>query len=425
MVATQSKPRVVITGLGIISPIGIGPEAFASAMEKGVSGVREIEAFSAKALPVQFAGQVRDFEPKRYIKQRKSLKLMSRDIEMGVSAANLAMEDAGIEPGTVDPERLGVDFGADMLRTTPEDLATAVSVCLDDQGRFEFDRWASDGMREIFPLWMLRYLPNMPACHIAIVHDARGPNNSITSAEVSALQAVAEATRVIQRGVADVMIAGAASSRIHPLQMTRTCVFAQLSRRNDDPAGACRPFDADRDGMVLGEGAAAFILERYDNATSAGKRIYGEVLGSGLAFHQTSPGTGLTRAIKGALSEAGLGSENLGHVNAHGESTRGGDLIEAEALLRALGTGAERVPVTAPKSFFGNSGAGSGALELAVSLLAFQSEAVPHTLNYKRADPDCPLNVVHGEPLVGRPPSALSVNRTSQGQSAALVVGGV
>ena len=177
--------------------------------------------------------------------------------------------------------------------------------------------------------------------------------------------------------------------------------------------------------MVLGEGAAAFILERYDDATSSGKRIYGEVLSSGLAFHQTSPATGLTRAIEGALSEAGLGTENLGHINAHGESTRGGDLIEAESLLRALGTGAERVPVTAPKSYFGNSGAGSGALELAVSLLAFQSETVPHTLNYKRADPDCPLNVVHGEPLVGRSPSALILNRTSQGQSAALVVRGV
>jgi 3-oxoacyl-[acyl-carrier-protein] synthase II len=425
MVTTNAGPRVVITGVGIVSPVGIGTEAFSAALANGTSGVRTVEAFSARALPVQFAGEVRGFDPKQHIKTRKSLKLMSRDIELGVAAANMAMEDAGIETGQVAAERLGVGFGADMLRTTPEDLSAAVRACFDDQGRFEFDRWATDGMPEVFPLWMLRYLPNMPACHIAIIHEARGPNNTITSAEVSALQAVAEATRVIQRGVADVMIAGAASSRVQPLQMTRSCVVGELSRRNDDPAGACRPFDADRDGMVIGEGAAAFVLERYDDAVAAGRRIYGEVLGLGQTFNLASPQEGFARAVAHALAEAGLTPEQIGHVNAHGESTRRGDCLEAEGLSRALGRAAAHVPVTAPKSFFGNSGAGSGAMELAASLMALEADAVPATLNFQRADPQCTLNVVHGEPLKGRPTTALCVNRTSYGQSAAVVVGRV
>ncbi|HEV3418270.1 MAG TPA: beta-ketoacyl synthase N-terminal-like domain-containing protein, partial [Pirellulales bacterium] len=272
-------------------------------------------------------------------------------------------------------------------------------------------------------LWLLKYLPNMAACHVAIAHDARAHNNSIVMADVSSLLAVAEGMRIIERGQADMMVVGGASAmRVHPTSL----IFhgeAFLSRRNDDPAGACRPFDADRDGMVNGEGAAAFILESRQPAERRGARVLARILAASSRFEpsrdgQPLRGNAIRQSIVAALDAAQLMPADIGHVNAHGLGTIEHDRAEAQAIRDVLGN----VSVTAPKSFFGNLGAAGGAVEMAASLLTLETGQIAATLNYERVDPECPVNVVHGAPQRTDKPVALLLNQSFSGQSVALVV---
>jgi 3-oxoacyl-[acyl-carrier-protein] synthase II len=346
---------------------------------------------------------------------------MGRDVQLGVAAAELACTDAKIIGGGIDPERLGVVFGADMMVSELEELVNAYRACIVD-GRMAIEAWGRKALPEMFPLWMLKYLPNMPACHIGIAQDARGPNNSHTLGEVSSLTALAEASHVIRRGQADVMVTGGASSRIHPLTMTRYC-SRPMSRRSSEPATACRPFDADRDGMVLGEGAAAFVLETGQRAKARGATVHARILACANAFEpsdsgQVRRGDGIRRVIRKALDAARLTPSDVGHVNAHGLSTAEDDRLEAQAIRDVLG----EVPVTAPKSFFGNLGAGTGAVEMAVSILALHNKLVPATLNYQHPDPACPICVVHGAPMPNPKPVALVLNHSYTGQAAAVLL---
>ncbi len=273
----SSDPReVVITGLGVVSPIGIGRDAFRSALREGISGVRPITLFDASRFPVRIAAEVADFDPKAYVRPRKSLKVMSREIQFGFAAADFALTDARVQPGGVEPDRFGVVFGAEMIYCDLDELSGIYRRCI-AEGRFDFSCWGESMAGEMYPLWLLRNLPNMVACHVAIVHDARGPNNTIGHSDVSSLAAIAEAVRVIQRGAADVMIAGGVGARINPTSMSYRGDIDQ-SHRNDDPARAARPFDAGRDGLVNGEGAAAFILESRENAQKRGVRILARIL---------------------------------------------------------------------------------------------------------------------------------------------------
>ncbi len=416
----ESTPEIVITGLGVVCPIGIGSQAFWQSLLSGKSGITRLGWTGAAELLYPFGGIVPKFEPARHVRPRKSLKVMGREIQLGVAAADMACTDAKIA-GRVDPERMGVVFGADMMVTEIDELIGAYRACVVD-GRFAVEAWGDKALPEMFPLWMLKYLPNMAACHVGIAQDARGPNNSHTLGEVSSLTALAEASHVIQRGQADVMIAGGASSRIHPLTMTRYCSL-QMSRRGADPAAACRPFDADRDGMVLGEGAAVFVLETHQRAKARGATVYARILACANAFEpsdgtQARRGDGIRRAIGKALDAAGLKPTDVGHVNAHGLSTTEDDRLEAQAIHEVLGD----VPVTAPKSFFGNLGAGSGAVEMAASVLALQHKLVPATLNYERPDPACPIRVIHGAPMPNPKPVALVLNHGHTGQAAAVVL---
>lgn len=281
-------------------------------------------------------------------------------------------------------------------------------------------------MGQIAPLWLLKRLPNMPACHVAIQHDARGPNNTITSRDASALLALAEGVRVIERGAADSMIVGAASSNIHPVDLTKFNLFEDLSRRDEDPETACRPFDMTRDGTIVGEGSAAFVIERLEHAERRGAPIYAEVLGVGAGFDGTGPqasrsGRGIAIAVQAALCRAGLDPLEIGHINAHGKSTQQDDLVEARGYHRAMGDVAGQIPVTALKSYFGHFDGGSGAVELAGSLLALKHRKLPGTLNYRIPDPRCRLQVAP-EPLVLRNLTAMTVNRTAIGQSVAAIV---
>jgi 3-oxoacyl-[acyl-carrier-protein] synthase II len=418
-----SQRDIVITGMGVISPIGIGKEAFVAALAAGRGGIRRLKLFDDAELPNPIGGQVLDFDPKLYVRPRKSLKVMNRDIQFGFAAADLACTDARLRDRPLDPDRLGIVFGADLMPCELPEMAATFRSC-SVGGRFQFDRWGPTVMADLFPLWMLKYLPNMPACHIGIAQDARGPNNTLTLGDVSSLSAVAEAMRVLERGQADAMIVGGASSRLHPAQLIYSRAY-DAGRRSQTPADACLPFDARRGGAVAGEGAAAFILETRQHAAARGATVLARVLGYAATFeplHDGRPlqGMAIRRAILGALREADIAAADVGHVNAHGVGTLFDDRIEAQAIRDILGD----VPVTAPKSFFGNLQAGSGAVEMTVSLLALQNGLVPPVLNYERPDPQCPVNVVRGEALQTSKRIALVLNHTSLGHAVAVVLAG-
>lgn len=413
--------EIVVTGVGVVSPIGIGTEPFWQALGEGRSGVRRLVSLDSGDIPSPLGAEVDHFEPQQFVRPRKALKVMSRDIQLAFAAADLAATQAGLDGSHIDPDRLGIVFGADLIAAELDEMINAYRACMVD-GQFDFQRWGQRAMAELFPLWMLKYLPNMPACHIGIARDARGPNNSLTLAEVSSLAALTEAVRIIERGQADAMIAGGTSSRNHPTIWVRRGAY-QLSQRIDEPAAACRPFDADRDGMVHGEGAGAFVLESREHAEARGAKILARILAFSHAFEPHRPGqplqgVAIRAAIRQALDRAGLRPSDLGHVNADGLSTTLDDQVEAQAIRETLGD----VPVTAPKSFFGNLSAGTGAVEMAASVLALEKGAIPPTLNYVRPDPACPVNVVHGKPAPLGNPVALVVNHSRVGQSVAVVI---
>lgn len=419
--------RVVVTGVGVVSPIGIGHDNLWDSLTNNRSGIDYLSSFNTDELPSPFAAEVKDFKAADLVRDRKFLKVMSRDMQLGVASANLAMRDSSLNNGDIDPYRLGVVYGAGRMTTHPVELAAAVEASRDDDSEFSMTRWGEGGMGRIAPLWLLRQLPNMPACHISIDHDARGPNNTITSRDASALLALSEAVRAIEAGRADAMIVGACSSNIHPVDIAKFHRFEGLSRRNDDPARACRPFDFERDGAVVGEGAATFVVESYEHAKRRGADIYAEVLGvgagsDGTGYSNESAGLGLVRAIEASIKRAGIRPEELGHINAQGKSTQADDIVESRAYHRALGDCVLRVPVTAMKSFVGHFDAGAGAVELAGTLLSLKHGQVPATLNYEIPDPRCRLNIVQEGPQNLKTRTALTVNRTAMGQSAAAVL---
>jgi len=416
---------VVITGLGVISPIGIGLDRFWQSLCAGRSGVGLVEWMDTSSLPSRLFASVGDFDPKRYVKPRKALKVMSRDAMLGVAAAVMARQHAGFSAEQVGPERLSVVLGADRICTTMEDSLPSYRPAVRD-GRFDYRAWAVKGREATFPLNFLKVLPNMIGSHVSIVLDARGPNNTIHHGEVSALLALVEGSRVIERGAADVVVCGGASSETMPTNFVQRCVTRQMSRRNDDPAAAVRPFDARRDGQVWGEGAAVFVLESRGHAEARGAPVLARIAGWASTAEKVLPpgrptGQSIRVALSKALEQAGIGPGDLAHLNAHGLSTTEDDPIEAQAIAQVL----PEVPVTALKSYFGNLGAAGGAVELAASVLSLNEKLIPPTLNYRQPDPACPVRVVQGRPQPAAQRYAVSVNWTQSGQAAAVVIEGV
>ncbi len=413
--------RVVITGVGVVSPIGIGKHDFWSALDARESGVQELPWLADSDSPVRFGSEIRDFDGKAFVTPRKALKVMCREIQTGYAASSLACADAQLADQSVDPDRFGVVYGCEMLYCELDDLFRVFQRCSAEQ-HFDFSLWGQFAMKELYPLWMLKYLPNMAACHIGISHDARGPNNTITQGEASSLLAIIEAVTVIERGWADCMIAGGIGNRLSITALTYRG-HADISRRNDDPSAACRPFDADRDGMVNGEGTAAFVLETQQHAESRGARILAHVAGYsstfGLAGKHGPTSKAIAQSIRQAMASAQVAPDEIGHVNARGASTSDDDAAEAQAIRDCLGD----VPVTAPSSFFGNLGAGGGAVEMVASLLAFEKQQIPVTLNYQRPDPRCPVRVVAEQSLPNPGPYALQLSQSGTGQAAALLIG--
>ncbi len=416
--------RAVITGLGIVSPIGLDVASFWEALCQGRSGVRSISSFDASGLPIHLGGEIVGFDAKNYIdkKERKSLKVMSRSIQLAVAAAQLALDDARVDKQQLDPTRFGVAFGAGLIATELEELGAAAQMSANGQpGVVDLEKWAGEGLACMPPLWMLKYLPNMLACHVSILHNAQGPNNTITENEVASLLALGEAYRILRRDQADFFLAGGADSKINPLSLVRHSLFAPLSRRTEAPEQACRPFERDRDGIVPGEGAGVLALEELEHARRRGARIYAEVVGFGAAFDRDRSGAGLARAIRAALSEAGIGPQEVDHVNAQGFSAITSDIWEARGLRAVFGDCQPAVPVFAAKSYFGNLGAGSSTTELSASLLALGHGLLPPTLNYENPDPKCPIYVTAGAPRPVTRPHLLKVGFTEMGQCAAVV----
>lgn len=419
-------PEVLITGVGVASPVGIGVEAVWEAIEAKQSGIRTIEELERVGWIAPFGGQVADFDGKKFVQPRKSLKVMAREIQLAFAAGELAWEDAGLSAIEVDPERLGVVGGAGLLYCGLDELAGPLAESLNEKGAVDLLEWGDRGMRQLFPLWMLKYLPNMAACHIGIRRQAFGPTNTISLGEVSSLLAIGEAASAIERGAADVMLAGGTSTKLD-LTDLMFHVGAGLSRRTDDPAGACRPFDADRDGFVAAEGSAYFVLESRDHAErrglfQRGGKVWGQLQAvadrTEAAIESRQPtGKAIAGAVSLAMEKSGVSPSELAMVKAHGSGRQTTDAMEASTLGGLVGD----APVTAPTSYVGSSGAAGGAIELALALIAWRNGVVPATLNYETPDPACPVNVSN-EHREASGDALLAVNYALTGQAVAAVV---
>lgn len=440
--------RVLITGAGVLSPLGIGLDDFWSAISEHRSGIAPIERLSYTALPSNVGGECKDIisdkSARGYLTkpQKKSKKVMCREILLGVISANLCIDQSRLDvdtEGAIDHERLGIEFGANQMFSPPEVLGEGLyatdadgnlTVCNEDGG-FRFDEWGTHGIASMDPLWLLKYLPNMPACHIGIRADARGPNNSLTLAEASGNSVMGEAFRIIRNGRADMMLCGSTGSRIHAVKCMHAGLWDELAEYDDaDPSTWCRPFDSFRNGQVAGEGACTFLFEEEDHAKARGAEVLGTVLGTGSSCVLSTDGTpdnsaALANAMSSALRSADIGPSDVGHINAHGLGEKQSDVDEAQAIKAVFGEAASTVPVTAMKSLLGNSGAACGTLELAASLVGLKNGVVPATINCDSPDEDCGLNIVRDEHLPIQNKLVLNVNVTANGQAAAMVVCGV
>ncbi len=442
-VATNSR-RVVITGLGLVTPVGIGAEAVWNSFIEGKCGIKRITAFAPDHFPSQVGGQVEaltmgNFVPKNY---RKSTKVMARDIEIAVAAACEAARDAGLKtrcliergeaqgPPNVDSTRFGANIGAGLICADLHELAEALSSATDETGRFNIRKWGSEGMNNLTPLWLLKFLPNMLSCHVTIVHDAQAPSNTITCSEASSHLAVGEAFRTIARGAADICICGGAESKMNPMGLMRQHLLGRLSTsHNDCPEKACRPFDAGRDGTVISEGGGLLILEELEHARARGARIYAEVAGFGASTNThswTEPhpeGKGIALAISKALADASLPADAVDLLGTFGCGLQAHDLSEARGWKAALGARAGSVPALATKASVGNNGAGSGAIDIAMAAMCIRNATIPPALNVDTIDPQCGLSVVTGDPVDARVQAAVTVAYAlGGGQNAALVL---
>lgn len=428
-------PLVAITGLGVVSPLGNSPAELWDALAAGRSGVAPLQSLPPLAERVVYGGEADGFTghiddfgelPKDRKKAiRKALKMMCRETMMAVAAAQRAAGDAGFAEQPMEPEQSGVVFGSDYMLSPPEDFITGMTACGAAEGNLRCDEWGQTGLAEMNPLWMLKYLPNMPASHIGIFNDLRGPNNSLTLRETAGTMAIREAAQTIERGHAQRMLAGATGTRIHSFKTVHAAQTEQLADPGLPPQRASAPFDRGRTGMVCGEGAGALLLESVDAARARGAHIYGVVRGAGSAAAadaqlRANRQLALTRAMRAALSDAKMSPSDIGHVAAHGLGTIDSDAAEAAALAEVFGSDGAP-PTVAAKSYFGNLGAGSGVVELIGSLLALQRGSLFATLNFSEGDPEQPAPIASNGAPAGE--SCMHLSVTPQGQAAAIIVG--
>ncbi len=403
--------RVVVTGIGLITAFGCGKEALWDGMSRGVSPLRRITRFDASSLGSQIAAEVDGFEPSDWI-EPKQVRRFDRFSQFAVSAARMACNDASLDLATLDPTRAGAHIGSALG-----------GVAFGEEQHERFDRL---GIRAVTPMLALAVFNAAAVSNVAQVFDLRGSVLSNGNSCAAGAIAIGEAARVIARGEADVMLAGGSEAPLATLTFGAFTLVRAMSTRNDDPATACRPFDRDRDGFVMGEGACVLVLESLEHAQRRGASMYGEVAGFGTtndAHHMTEPrpdASEAARAITIALAAAGVRPSEVDYVNAHGSSTRLNDTTEAVALHRALGTHASQVPVSGTKPFTGHALGATGAIEAALCLLAIERDLLPPTINLFCPDPDIDL-CLFTQPLRRRIDTALSNSFGFGGSNAALV----
>ncbi|OQX07076.1 MAG: beta-ketoacyl-[acyl-carrier-protein] synthase II [Thiothrix lacustris] len=383
----MSKRRVVVTGLGIVSPVGSKLETAWDNIKAGRSGINRIspDLFDASAFSVQIAGNVKGFNADDYIKP-KDQKKMDKFIHYGIGAGVEAIRDSGLEVTEENAERIGVVMGSGIggLDTIERNYAT----------------FMNGGPRKISPFFVPASIINMVAGNLSIMFGLKGPNMSIVSACATATHSIGDAARMISYGDADVMVAGGAEMGSTPLGIGGFAAARALSTRNDDPEAASRPWDKDRDGFVLGDGAGVLVLEEYEFAKKRGARIYCELVGYGMssdAYHMTTPsegGEGAARCMVNAMKDAGLNAADVDYVNAHGTSTPAGDKAETMAVKRALGDHAYKVAVSSTKSMTGHLLGAAGGIEAVFSVLAIRDQILPPTINMENQDPECDLDYV-------------------------------
>ncbi len=433
----MSSARVVITGLGAISPLGLTVSDMWEGLCASRCGIGQISAFDPVGFSCKLAGEVPDFKIQSFVPKtyRKAVKLMSRDIELAVIAANEALTSSGLvtkgidpEKVNVEPERVAINLGAGLISCDLVELAPAVARSVSD-GKFDIHKWGKEGLELVPPLWLLKYLPNMLACHIGIIHDIQGPSNTITCAEASAHLAMGEATQIIARGDSDIALAGGAEAKVNPIVMIRQCLLKRTtSENNGEPDTACRPFDADAKGSVFGEGAGMVILENLERAQKRGAKIYAEVVGVGHsnninpAYEHLEPdGFGLQIAIEKAMADAQIEPEDLDLIIPHGTGIAADDLVEAKAIEAALGETATKTAVWPTKSMLSNTGAASGALDAVAAVCAMANGKIPAAKNCDKKADGCKLNIVK-QPQQANVRYALCCSYTYGGQTAALVL---
>ncbi len=408
------KNRVVITGLGAVTPIGLDAASYWSGLKAGQSGVAPIARFDASALPVRFAAEVKGWDPTAYLSAKES-KRNARFVQFAVGAGRQAFDLANLGSGGMDMARLGVIVGSGMgaLDVLEEEITTL----------------NAKGPSRVSPFLIPMTIVNMAAGALAINVGAKGPNYCPVSACASGSHAIGEAFRSLQRGDADVILAGGAEAVITPLGISGFASAKALSRRNDDPAHASRPFDAARDGFVMGEGAGVLVLETLEHATRRGAEILAEVLGYGLsadAYHMTLPAPeaeGAQRAIKMALADAEVAAAQVDYINAHGTSTEANDRLETEAIKAVFGEHAARIPMSSTKSMTGHLLGAAGAIEAIATVMAIRDGIIPPTINLEEPDPECDLDYVPGAARQHEVRIAMSNNMGFGGQNGSLVFG--
>ena len=409
-------PRVVITGVGAVTPLGIGIDATWQSILRGVSGAGPITSFDVSQYDARFACEVKGFEPTDYV-DRKAAKHMDRFVQFSVVAGQMALKDSGLEITEENASDIGVVIGSGIGGMATWEKQHAILL--------------ERGPSRVSPYLIPMMICDMAAGMVSIELGARGPNMCVVTACASGANAIGEAAEMIRRGSSKMMVTGGSEAAIVPVSIAGFASMKALSFRNDDAEHASRPFDATRDGFVMGEGSGIIILEEYEHARARGAHIYGEICGYGAtgdAYHMTSPdlsGRGGIAAMTAALKQAGISPEQVGYINAHGTSTPANDRIETLAIKKAFGDCAYQIPVSSTKSMTGHLLGAAGAIELIFCLLAMRDNVIPATTNYSTPDPDCDLDYVPNTPREGKINYALSNSLGFGGHNATLVVGRV
>lgn len=404
----MSERRVVITGAGVVSPFGAGKDIYWSNIVEGKSAASLISSFDVKDLPTKFFAKVPmvDIELENMIEDKKSVKTMSRASKFAMIAADEAIRDSGIETGKLDPYRFGTSMGTSGIGLwDPEYSNRFLELCSDtlrdgSENEKAFSRVWYNLMKNLHPLTPLKALPNIPTAHIAIKNNARGNCQTISTACTSSAQAIGEAYRQIRNGYADIMIAGGSDSLTNPNGIVAFSMIGVLSKNNEEYETASRPFDKRRDGFMIGEGAAVFILEEYEQSKKRGAEIYAELIGyasTNDAYRLTDEppdARGSIKAMELALEYAGIERSSVDYINAHGTGTQMNDKNETYAIKSVYGNDAYSIPVSSTKSMIGHLVAGAGSIELAACIMALKDQIIPPTINYEIPDEACDLDYV-------------------------------